>query len=149
MVTPRGSWVLEHERVLAASPERVFRMLTEPNLLASWWGPTGFTTPEVVLDVQPGGSYRFTMQPPEGEAFHVSGEYVRVDPVEKLSFSFRWDEPTADDRETLVELSLTPLGEGTRLELRQGEFATEERLELHREGWAQSLDRLEAGLGPT
>ena len=52
-----------------------------------------------------GGRYRFTMQPPEGEAFHLSGAF---------------------------------------LELTQGEFATEERLQLHRGGWADSFGKLAA-----
>ena len=84
------------------------------------------------------------MQPPEGDRFHVSGEFLEIDPPSGLAFTFRWDEPTPDDRETVVTLTLDDVGEATELSLRQGDFATEERLALHRGGWSDSLDKLSA-----
>ena len=71
-------------------------------------GAHGFSIPEVQIDLRVGGSYRFTMQPPEGEAFHLSGEFLEVQAPSALRFTFRWDEPVPDDRETVVELSRTP-----------------------------------------
>jgi uncharacterized protein YndB with AHSA1/START domain len=139
------SWAgltLHQERTLPAPPERVFAALTEAADLARWWGPHGFTTSEIDLDLRVGGRYRFTMQPPEGETFHLSGEYLVVEPPRRLSFTFRWDEPDPDDRETVVALVLEPAAEGTTASLTQGEFATEARLELHRAGWTDSLDKL-------
>jgi uncharacterized protein YndB with AHSA1/START domain len=136
--------VLEQTRVLDAPVARVFSLLTEPAKLAQWWGPLGFTTPEARSDLRVGGSYRFTMQPPEGEAFHLSGDFLEVQAPSGLRFTFRWDEPVPDDRETVVELSLNSLGARTMVRLTQGEFATEERLQLHRSGWAESFDKLAA-----
>jgi uncharacterized protein YndB with AHSA1/START domain len=132
--------------VLEAPPALVFAMLTDPAELATWWGPQGFTTPEIRLDLAVGGSYLFTMQPPDGEAFHLSGEFLEVHPPNRLSFTFRWDEPDPDDRETVVVLSLSPRGTATAVSLSQGGFATEERLELHRNGWSDSFDKLDAVL---
>jgi len=109
-------------------------------------GPHGFTTPEIHVDLREGGSYRFTMQPPDGEAFHLSGDFLQVHPPERLSFTFRWDEPDPDDRETVVVLSLHSVRSTTRLALSQGRFATEARLELHRNGWADSLEKLDVVL---
>jgi uncharacterized protein YndB with AHSA1/START domain len=86
------------------------------------------------------------MQPPGGEAFHLSGEFLEVQPPDRLCFTFRWDEPDPNDRETVVLLSLKARGDATAVSLSQGEFATEERLELHRNGWADSFDKLEAVL---
>jgi hypothetical protein len=45
-----------------------------------------------------------------------------------------------------VVLLLEDLGGGTVLSVRQGEFATDERLALHRSGWTDSLDKLSAFL---
>lgn len=146
MTSNRGRFVLEQTRVFDAPIARVFGLLTEPTELAKWWGPLGFTTPEVQIDLRVGGSYRFTMQPPEGEAFHLSGDFHEVQAPSRLSFTFRWDEPVPDDRETVVELSLNPLGARTMVTLTQGEFATEERLQLHRSGWADSFEKLDAVL---
>ena len=138
---------LEHRlhltHVLAAAPAVVFRALTEPVELAKWWGPHGFTTPEIELDLRVGGAYRFTMQPPEGEAFHLAGEFREIDSPARLSYTFRWEEPTPDDRETLVTLSLRDAGESTELTLEQGDFATEERRALHEAGWGDSFQKLD------
>ena len=68
-------------------------MLTEPAALATWWGPEGFTTPEAMLDLQPGGSYRLTMKPPDGEPFHLAGQFLEVDPPHRLVYTFRWKSP--------------------------------------------------------
>ena len=146
MTGRRERFVLEQARVFDAPAERVFRLLTEPTELARWWGPHGFSTPEALIDLRVGGSYRFTMQPPEGEAFHLSGEFLEIQPPSGLRFTFRWDEPVPDDRETVVELTLESLGERTKVTLTQEEFATEERLELHRGGWADSFEKLDAVL---
>lgn len=137
-----GAFVLELSRVLAAPPERVFSALTDPADLAVWWGPAGFTTPEIELDLRVRGRYRFGMQPPDGDLFHLAGEFRAVEPPRHLAFTFRWEEPDPDDRETVAELSLRDLGGRTEVSLRQGDFATEARLELHRDGWTDSLDRL-------
>ena len=129
-----------------APAEQVFGMLTEPKELAQWWGPHGFTTPEIQIDMRVGGRFRFTMQPPDGEAFHLSGQFVEIQRPSRLRFTFRWDEPVPDDRETVVELSLDSLDGRTTVTLTQGEFATKERLELHRGGWADSFEKLDAVL---
>jgi uncharacterized protein YndB with AHSA1/START domain len=141
-----GGYVLELERELDGTPEHVYEMLTEPAKLTNWWGPHGFTLPEVHLDLRVGGKYRFTMQPPVGEAFHLSGDFLEIHVPERLSYTFRWDESTPDDRETVVRLTLRSLGAATQVSLWQGEFATEERVELHRSGWTDSFEKLQAVL---
>jgi uncharacterized protein YndB with AHSA1/START domain len=130
--------------IVSAPIERVFALISQPEQIARWWGPHGFRTPEIELDLRTGGRYRFTMQPPEGDAFHLQGEFVEVDPPRKLSYTFRWEEPTTDDTETVAELTLGELGERTRLEIEQGAFKTEERRELHRNGWGDGLEKLQS-----
>ena len=71
---------LRMTRVLPAPRERVYDAFTTPDLFAEWWGPRGFTAPRVNLDPRPGGRYRILMQPPEGEAFHLTGEFREVEP---------------------------------------------------------------------
>ncbi|TFV85821.1 SRPBCC domain-containing protein [Blastococcus sp. CT_GayMR16] len=144
MSRPVGPFVLFLRHVVAAPRERVFDAMIRPDDLARWWGPRLFTTPEIELDLRVGGRYRFTMQPPDGDRFHVSGEFLEVTPPSALAYTFRWDEPTPDDRETVVTLTLADAGGATELSLRQGDFATDERLALHRSGWNDSLDKLSA-----
>ncbi|MFG2130004.1 SRPBCC domain-containing protein [Streptomyces sp. NPDC048751] len=128
---------------LGALPPEVFEALTEPRILARWWGPDGFSVPWVEIDLRPGGSYRIAMQPPEGELFHLVGEYIEVDPPLHLSYTFRWEDPDPEDRETVVTLSIhdTDVAE-SELVVDQGDFATERRRALHEEGWVQGLGKL-------
>lgn len=135
-------WALELTWTLLASPERIFKALVDPAELVEWWGPSGFTTPEIEIDQKIGGSYRFGMQPPDGELFHLTGEFLEIDPPTRLVYSFRWEEPDPDDRETVVRLSLDAVADRTRLSLWQGVFATQARLALHHDGWTESLQRL-------
>lgn len=134
--------VLQLTSVLVAPRERIFHAFTTPAELAVWWGPSGFTVPEIDLDLRRGGRYRFTMQPPEGDAFHLGGEFLEIDAPSRLVYSFRWEEPDPDDRTTTVTLSLRDLGDATEVSLTQGGFATDARLELHRNGWTDSFDKL-------
>lgn len=140
---PDDALRLHLERVVSAPPGRVFALNTEPQLLAQWWGPNGFTIPNVEVDARVGGRYRIEMQPPDGDAFFLSGEYRTVEPATRLAYTFRWEPPDPDDRETVVVLSLQPLGESTALTVEHGDFATEERQVLHVQGWSESIDRLE------
>ena len=141
-----GGLVLNLECTLAAPPEEVFRMLTESAELVKWWGPHGFIIPAAEVNLAEGGRYRFRMTPPDGEPFHLSGEFLEIDPPWRLVYTFRWEEPAPDDRETVVDLSLGSTGTGTRLVLSQGPFLTDERLELHRNGWTESFEKLQAVL---
>jgi uncharacterized protein YndB with AHSA1/START domain len=121
--------------------------MTEPNQLAKWWGPKGFTTPRVEFGTRAGDRYRIAMQPPEGDLFQLSGELREVDPPARLAYTFRWDPPDPDDRETLVALSLEDRGDETGVQLVQGGFATEERRALHEDGWTDCFERLAELLG--
>ncbi len=144
-MTQDGRLRLDMQRVLDAPRAVVFRALSDPQEVAKWWGPEGFTIPSVKSDLRPGGGYRIAMQPPEGELFYLDGEFLEVDPPQRLSYTFRWEPPDPEDRETVVSLSLRDRGGAkTELVFTQGDFATERRRALHEEGWAQTLDKLEA-----
>jgi len=138
-----GGLTLRLHRELPAPREIVFRACIEPDDLAQWWGPHGFTTPEIDLDLRVGGEYRFGMQPPDGELFHLSGEFQAIEPPARLVYTFRWEEPDPDDRVTVVDLSFRDLGDATDLVLAQSGFATEGRRALHDAGWTDGFDRLQ------
>ena len=80
--------VLRIERLIAASPERVFELWTEPELLVAWWGPEGFDVPTHAIDVRPGGRWRTTMRSPEGKLVTVSGVYRTIDKPHPLQRAF-------------------------------------------------------------
>jgi uncharacterized protein YndB with AHSA1/START domain len=131
------------KRVLPAPRERVFRACTEPEELAEWWGPKGFTARSIELDLRVGGNYRIAMQPPDGDFFYLFGEFREVDPPAQLAYTFVCEDPDPDDQETVVTLSFGDLGESTELVFTQRAFATKGRHALHEQGWTDSLDRLQ------
>lgn len=134
---------LEIERILPAARPAVFAAFANQDLLSRWWGPEGFAIAAIQFEPRVGEQYRIEMQPPDGEAFNLIGEFREVDPPSRLAFTFVWAEPDPDDVETLVELTFRGPGEGTEVALRQGPFKTEARWELHRDGWGDSFDKLE------
>ena len=138
-----GGLTLHKDRVVSAPAARVFAALTEPDELAKWWGPTGFTSPQVDIDLHVAGGYRIAMQPPDGKLFYLVGEFREIDPPGRVAYTFRWEDPDPDDQETVVTLSLRDLGAATELGLTQRPFTVERRRALHDAGWSQSLDRLE------
>jgi uncharacterized protein YndB with AHSA1/START domain len=131
------------ERTVPAPPSVVFGAFADPAQLARWWGPAGFTIPRADFAPRAGDSYRIEMQPPEGDRFALAGEFRAVEPGARLAFTFAWEPPDPDDVETLADLSFRDLGEATAITLTQGPFKTEERRALHRDGWSESLDKLE------
>src|SRR5262245_19441967 len=113
MKASEGLW-LRMTRVLPAPRAEVWNALTDAAALARWWGPTGFSVPELDFEPEDGASLRISMQPPEGERFHLAGEFREVDAPSLLSFTFRWEPPSPDDRETLVTLSVRDRGQRTQ-----------------------------------
>jgi uncharacterized protein YndB with AHSA1/START domain len=134
---------LEMKRVLPVVRPLAFAAFTDPDELAKWWGPEGFTVPSLQFDAQVGERYRIEMQPPEGDRFYLTGEFREVDPPARLAYTFAWEDPAPDDVETLVVLSFRDLDESTEVGFTQGVFKTKARRALHRDGWTDSFLKLE------
>ena len=141
---PAGSATqLRLEKILGLPPERVFAAFVDAQQLRHWWGPVGFTVVGLQFRPVEGTDYRIEMQPPEGNVFHIRGTFRAVDAPRRLAFTFIYEEPDPDDQETLVTVRFEPAGQVTRVVLDQGPFKTAARLALHRDGWTQTLERLE------
>ena len=135
-------------RVFDAPRPLVFKAWTEPERLARWLGPKGFTAPSCDADVRPEGAFRFTIRSPEGEDYRIRGRYREVVEPERLVFTWAWED--ADGRpghETLVTVSLAERDGKTELTFHQGRFPSVEQRDSHGEGWSECLDRLERYLG--
>ncbi len=112
-----------------------------------WAGPEGFTVPEVEQDPRVGGTYRMTMQQPDGERIVVYGVFREIRPPERVSYTWRWEEDTPEDEvETLVTVEFHDRGEETELVLTHEQFASEESRAGHEGGWNSALDKLGAYL---
>lgn len=103
-MTPGSSRAIEKALFIRATPERVFRALTDPSELEKWFAS------HAEMDLRPGGALKFTWR--EGQ--EAEGAFLIVDPPHRLSFRWQMDENLG---ETTVTIELTPEGAGTQLRL--------------------------------
>lgn len=105
------------ERIFNAARERVWRAMTDPALVAQWWGRGNQVVIER-MEVEPGGHWRFVEHAPEG-VHGFEGRYREVTPPERVVQTFEWDgmpgyvcvetmtlEDLGDGRTKLVSISL-------------------------------------------
>src|SRR5580704_13391744 len=74
-------------RVFDAPRELVFQMWTDPEHVAQWWGPRGFTNTIYEMDVRPGGVWRFVMHGPDGVDYQNKVVYIEIVKPERLVYS--------------------------------------------------------------
>ena len=73
-------------RVFDAPRDLVWKMWTDPEHIAHWWGPDGFRNTIHEMDVRPGGVFRFVMHGPDGTDYQNKFVYVEVDEPKKLVY---------------------------------------------------------------
>ncbi|HKN52791.1 MAG TPA: SRPBCC domain-containing protein [Amycolatopsis sp.] len=134
-------------RVFDAPRELVFSAWTDPDRLASWLGPKGFTAPSVTLDTRPGGGWRACIRnETHGDEHWMHGVYREISTPERLVFSFSWDTEGDMRAETLVTITFADLGGKTEMTFHQAGFPTEPIRDDHHGGWTESFDDLAAYL---
>jgi len=105
-------------RHFAAPPEAVYRAHTEAKLLQKWLlGPEGWTMPVCINDPRPGGKIRFEWKNDKGGGFHLTGEYLELEPYSGIVHVERMHlpDPTPDNH---VETRFQPDGNGTLMTMR-------------------------------
>jgi uncharacterized protein YndB with AHSA1/START domain len=130
-------------RVFDAPRELVWKAWTEPEELAQWWGPPGWTTPleSITMDVRPGGVFRLTGISEDGAEMPQEGVYTEVVEPERLVL----EEPAegAWHEGAVSVVTLTDLGDGRTEMISQMTIQTTEEMRSRAEaGVAGSLDRL-------
>lgn len=66
--------------LIAASPSQVFAAMSDPDRVARWWGPDGFSSTMHIFDFQPGGSWVLTMHAPDGTDYPNESRFTRLEP---------------------------------------------------------------------
>lgn len=123
---------------VAASPERVFRALTDPKELETWWGaPDMYRTHDWVLDLRPGGKWHCQATGPDGNESTVRGEYITIDPPRLLEYT--WQPSWEGFMNTRVRIELDTIPNGTRLRLEHSGFTSAKACENHTAGWTRVL----------
>jgi uncharacterized protein YndB with AHSA1/START domain len=115
------------------SPEKVWRALTDPVLLAEW------LLPVIGLQLEPGAEFTFKTQAYPGWDGTVNCRFVEIEANRKLSYT--WTVPFLN---TVVTFTLTPTASGTRLTLVQSGFTAEQQRESGgaRYGWKMMGEKL-------
>jgi uncharacterized protein YndB with AHSA1/START domain len=73
-------------RLFDAPRELVFEAFTDPQHLAHWWGPNGFTLTVQSMEVRPGGTWRFVMHGPDGTDYENRIVYDEIVRPERLVY---------------------------------------------------------------
>lgn len=129
-------------RKFDSSTAKVWRAITEPEMLKQWMAPSdAFTVPVAENELRVGGRYHIVMNSPDGQVHDVSGVYREIVPNRKLVYTWVWK--TTPERESVVTIELKAAGNGTELTLRHEQFADEEARNHHEQGWNGCLARLE------
>lgn len=132
-----------------AVPSDVFAAWADPDQMARWMGPEGFTAPVIRSDFRVGGLYEICIRSPEGQDYWWGGSYVEIDAPRRIGFSvvtYGWPGETTLVRapETRISIVFEPAkGGGTTMTFRQSPVPPLVDRTNHEEGWRQAFDKLQ------
>jgi uncharacterized protein YndB with AHSA1/START domain len=129
-------------RVLRAPPERIYRAFLDPDAMAKWLPPNGFTGKVHQLTAKVGGSYRMSFTNfTTGHSHSFGGEYLELVPNERIRHTDKFDDPNLPG-EMQVTVSLKPVSCGTELSIVQEGIPAVIPPEACYLGWQESLTLL-------
>ena len=126
-------------RVLRAAPERVYRAFLDPDAMAKWLPPNGFTGKVHHMDARTGGSYRMSFTNfTTGGTHAFGGEYLELVPNERMRYTDRFDDPNLPG-EMQTTVILRKVSCGTELDITQEGIPDMIPAEACYLGWQESL----------
>ncbi|HMR82160.1 MAG TPA: SRPBCC family protein [Niabella sp.] len=129
-------------RVLAASPEKVFRAFADADAVASWLPPYGFVCKVHQFDFKADGVYKMSFTNfTTGNAHSFGGEYLEIIPNELIKYTDKFDDPNLPG-EMITTVQLTQVSCGTELHITQTGIPDVIPAEMCYLGWQESLEKL-------
>ena len=129
-------------RVVRAPAERLYRAFLDPDAMAKWLPPHGFTGKVHEMDARVGGGYRMSFTHfASGQSHSFGGRYVELTPHERIRYTDKFEDP-AMPGEMQVSISLRKVDCGTELEIVQEGVPSEIPIENCYLGWQESLSLL-------
>ena len=131
-------------RIYDSPVQLVWDAWTDPEQVAQWWGPRGFTLTTHSKDLRPGGSWVYTMHGPDGVDYPNKTQYLEVEPYARLVY----DHGGNDDRPPLFRVTVvfTEMRGKTKMEMRMTlptpEAAEETKRYIKKAGGNSTWDRL-------
>jgi uncharacterized protein YndB with AHSA1/START domain len=138
---PKTGTVRLH-RVLAASPEKVYRAFLEADAMAKWLPPHGFTCTVQHLEPKVGGTFKMSFKNfTTGKGHSFGGEYLELVPNARIRYTDRFDDPNLPGL-IHVTITLNRVSVGTEINIEQSGLPAAIPLEACYLGWQQSLSQL-------
>jgi len=129
-------------RVLRAPAERVYRAFLEPDALAKWLPPYGFTCQVHHFAARVGGTYKMSFRNfSSGNSHSFGGEYVELVPSEKIRYTDRFDDPNLPG-EMSATITFRKVSCGTEVSILQEGVPEVIPVEMCYLGWQESLMQL-------
>jgi uncharacterized protein YndB with AHSA1/START domain len=129
-------------RVLRATPERVYRAFVDPDAMAKWLPPNGFTGKVHQMDAKVGGTYRMSFTNfSSGNRHSFGGKYLELVPNERLRYTDQFDDPNLPG-EMLTTVALKKVSVGTEVSIAQEGVPDVIPPEACYLGWQESLTLL-------
>lgn len=126
-------------RVLRATPERVYRAFTNPDAMAKWLPPNGFTGKVHQMDVRDGGTHKMSFTNfTSGKSHSFGGRYLEVKPSERLRYTDKFDDPNLPG-EMQVTVTFKKVPSGTELNVVQEGVPEVIPADACYVGWGESL----------
>ena len=129
-------------RVLATTPEKLYRAFLEPDAVAKWLPPNGFACTVHHLEARVGGTHRMSFRNfTTGNGHSFGGQYLELVPNERLRYTDSFDDPNLPGEMT-VTVSLKKVVVGTELTITQEGVPDAIPVEACYLGWQESLQNL-------
>ena len=126
-------------RVVRAPAERLYRAFLDPEAMAKWLPPHGFTGKVHSMDARVGGSYRMSFTNfGSGKSHSFGGTYVELTPHERIRYTDKFEDPGLPG-EMNVTISLRKVACGTELSIVQEGIPAAIPVEFCYLGWQESL----------
>lgn len=139
---PDSTNTVRLHRVLRAPSERVYRAFLDPEALAKWIPPRGFTGKVHEMDPRTGGGYRMSFTNfTTGKSHSFGGSYVELVPNERLRYTDKFDDPNLPG-EMQVTITLQEVSCGTELKIVQEGLPSVIPVDGCYLGWQESLFQL-------
>ena len=134
-----SSHTIRLHRVLRAPPERVYRAFIDPDAMAKWLPPNGFTGRVQSMDARVGGSYRMSFTNfGSGKSHAFGGTFLELTPHERIRYTDRFDDPGLPG-EMQTTVTLRAVSCGTELQVVQEGVPAVIPAEACHVGWQESL----------
>jgi len=128
-------------RVLRAPPDRIYRAFLDPDAMAKWLPPHGFTGKVHGIDGRVGGRYRMSFTNfASGRSHTFGGEYLDLVPGERIRHTDRFEGGPPGEMTTTV--TLRKVSVGTEVNIVQENIPLEIPVEACYLGWQESLTLL-------